>query len=136
MLRKKVGLERRLRPEETVVIVSVNDRAERKLTKQFEGLNVEWGTVEAQLMAWGDRLRNGKKLRVDLTFQYVKCILPERTALCGEILRAWHHVLRPFIHPMHIFLQIEYYHHTEEINFDLQLQNYTVPLETALSIAA
>jgi hypothetical protein len=71
VLRKKVGLEGRPRPEETVVIVSVNDRAERKLTKQFEGLNVEWGTVEAQLVAWGDRFRDGKKLRVDLTFHHV-----------------------------------------------------------------
>jgi hypothetical protein len=51
VLRKKVGLEGRLRPEETVVIVSVNNRAERKLTKQFEGLNVEWGTIKAQLVA-------------------------------------------------------------------------------------
>jgi len=51
VLRKKVGPEGRPRPEETVVIVLVNDRVERKLTKQFEGLNVEWGTVEAQLVA-------------------------------------------------------------------------------------
>jgi len=66
----------------------------------------------------------------------VKCILPERTALHGEILRAWHHVLNPSIHPIHIFLQIEYHHHTEEINVDLQLQNCTILLNTALSIAA
>lgn len=71
VLRKKVGPEGRPRPEETVVIVSVNDRAERKLTKQFEGLNVEWSTVEAQLVAWGDRFRDGKKLGVDLTFHHV-----------------------------------------------------------------
>jgi hypothetical protein len=36
VLRKKVGPQQ----EETVVILSVNDRAERKLTKQFKGLNV------------------------------------------------------------------------------------------------
>ena len=66
----------------------------------------------------------------------LKCILPERTALHREILRAWHHVLNPSIHPIHIFLQIEYHHHTEEINVDLQLQNCTILLNTALSIAA
>jgi len=71
VLRKKIGLDGRPRAEETIVMVSVNDRAKRKLTKQFEGLNVEWATVEAQLVAWGDRFRDGKKLRVDLTFHYV-----------------------------------------------------------------
>jgi hypothetical protein len=35
LLRKKIGLEGRPRPEETVVMMLVNDRAERKLTKQF-----------------------------------------------------------------------------------------------------
>ncbi|KAM0714703.1 hypothetical protein Q7P37_009720 [Cladosporium fusiforme] len=65
-LRKKVGLERKPRPEETVVVVSVNSRAERDLIKQFEGLNVEWDTVEAQLVAWGDHFRNGKKLRASV----------------------------------------------------------------------
>jgi len=34
---------------------------------------VEWAAAEAQLVAWGDRFRDGKKLRVtlDLTFYYV-----------------------------------------------------------------
>jgi hypothetical protein len=77
VLRKKIGLDGRPRAEETIMMVSVNDRAERKLTKQFEGLNVEWATVEAQLVAWGDRFRDGKKLRV-------KCILPHRKSGCGE----------------------------------------------------
>jgi hypothetical protein len=66
----------------------------------------------------------------------IKCILPERTALHGEILRAWRHVLNPSTHPIHIFLQIEHRHHTEEINIDLQLQNCTTLLITALNIAA
>jgi hypothetical protein len=71
VLRKKIGLDGRPRAEETIMMVSVNDRAERKLTKQFDGLNIEWATVEAQLVAWGERFRDGKKLRVDLTFHYV-----------------------------------------------------------------
>ena len=71
ILRKKIGLDGKPRAEETIVMVSVNDRAERKLTKQCEGLSVEWAAVEAQLLAWGERFRDGKKLRVDLTFHYV-----------------------------------------------------------------
>ena len=66
----------------------------------------------------------------------VKCILPERTALCGENVCAWHHVLPPFIYPIRIFLQIRHHHHTEEINIDLQLQDCAILLNTALSIAA
>jgi hypothetical protein len=66
----------------------------------------------------------------------VKCILPERTALCGEILRAWHYALHPSIHPTHIFLQIGHHRHTEEINIDLQLQDCEILLNMALSIAA
>lgn len=74
VLRKKIGLDGKPRAEETIVTVSVNDRTERKLTKHFEGLNVEWGAVEAQLVAWGDRFRDGKKLRVDLTFHYADLV--------------------------------------------------------------
>jgi len=40
------------------------------------------------------------------------------------------------MHPIHISLQVEYHHHTEEIDVDLQLQNCTILLNTALSIAA
>lgn len=51
VLRKKIGLDGKLRAEEIIVMVSVNDCAERKLAKQYEGLNVEWAAVEAQLVA-------------------------------------------------------------------------------------
>ena len=72
----------------------------------------------------------------DPTRLTVKCILPERTTLRGEILRAWHRVLNPSIHPIHISLQIEQHHHTEEINIDLHLQSCAILLSTALNIAA
>ncbi len=50
----------------------------------------------------------------------IKCILPKRTGLCGEILNAWHHMLHPSVLPTHIYLQIEDHYQTEEINIDLQ----------------
>jgi hypothetical protein len=39
-------------------------------------------------------------------FLDLKCILPERTALCGEILRAWHHAFHHPCSPNHVFSQI------------------------------
>lgn len=70
-------------------MVSVNDCAERKLTKQSEGLNVEWATVEAQLVAWGERFRDGRRLRVDLTFHYVDHVSVPKNGSAERTKRGW-----------------------------------------------
>ena len=71
LLRKKLPQNRHVRGDDTNVIVSVNYRSERDLIKRFEDIDVDWSIVEKQLIAWGDLFRSGKKLRVDLTFNYV-----------------------------------------------------------------
>jgi hypothetical protein len=58
----------------------VNDRTERDLTKRFDDMDVDWSLVERQLMRWGELLRSGKKLRVDLSFNYVELALPSAAA--------------------------------------------------------
>jgi hypothetical protein len=71
VLREKVAQNRHGRGDDTNVIVSVNDRSERDLIKRFDDIDVYWSIVEKQLIAWSDLFRSGKKLRVDLTFNYV-----------------------------------------------------------------
>lgn len=65
---KKKTPQSKPRAEDTVAVVHVNDRSERDLIKQFDGLKVDWRSIEVQLVAWGELFLDGKKLRVNLTF--------------------------------------------------------------------
>jgi hypothetical protein len=58
--------------DDTNVVVSVNDRSERDVTKQFDSMDIDWSAIARQLVRWGELLRVGKKLRVDLSFNYVE----------------------------------------------------------------
>jgi hypothetical protein len=69
-------------------------------------------------------------------FKAVKCILPQRTALCGEILCAWHHALRRSFLLTHVFLPITYHHCIEGIKPDSQVQNFEDWCVVALRVAA
>ena len=72
LLRKKMAHSRFVRCDDTNVVVSVTDRTERDLTKRFDELEIDWSVVEKQLATWADLFQAGKKLRVDLTFNYVE----------------------------------------------------------------
>jgi hypothetical protein len=72
LLRKKVSSNKRVTPDDTNVVVSVNDRSERDLTKRFDETEIGWPIIEKQLVAWGELFRLGKKLRVDLSFNYLE----------------------------------------------------------------
>ena len=52
------------------MVVSVTARSEPDLTKQFE-LEIDWRVVEKQLVQWSNFFQDGKKLRVEITFNYV-----------------------------------------------------------------
>ena len=71
LLRKKLLQNRYVRDDDTNIIILINHRSERDLIKRFEDIDVDWSIVEKQLIAWSDLFRSGKKLRVDLTFNYV-----------------------------------------------------------------
>jgi hypothetical protein len=71
LLRKKLPQNRAVRCDETNVIVSVTGRSERDLTKRFDDIDIDWSIVEKQLLAWEELFRSGKKLRVDLSFNYL-----------------------------------------------------------------
>ena len=57
--------------DDTNVTVSVTDRTQRDLVKRFDDLGIDWPIIAKQLEEWGERFRSGKKLRVDLSFNYV-----------------------------------------------------------------
>lgn len=69
---KKMGHINGVKADKTSVVVSVTSRSEHDLTKRFEELDVNWTIVEAQLVQWSGLFRDGKKLRIDLTFHYVE----------------------------------------------------------------
>lgn len=76
LLEKKTPRNKCYEPDETNVVVSVTDRSERDLTKRFDELDIDWEVIEDQLMAWSYLLRDGKKLRVDISFVYKEAAQP------------------------------------------------------------
>lgn len=68
---RKVAHIRQVEYDDTGVIVSVNDRSERDLTKRFDKMDIDWSVVEKQLLRWGELFRAGKRLRIDLSFNYI-----------------------------------------------------------------
>lgn len=71
LLQKKLGPNRHVRCDDTEVKVSISDRTQRDLVKRFDDLDISRPIIAKQLEAWGERFRSGKKLRVDLCFNYV-----------------------------------------------------------------
>ena len=68
LIRKK---NRRLKSEDTTIVVSVSARSEHDLTKRFDNTSIDWAVIESQLLAWSELYRTGKKFRLNLSFNYV-----------------------------------------------------------------
>ncbi|KAK0627101.1 hypothetical protein B0T14DRAFT_493284 [Immersiella caudata] len=52
LLAKKTPRNKCHEPDETNVVVSITDRSQRDLTKRFDELDIDWGAIENQLVAW------------------------------------------------------------------------------------
>ncbi|KAK4148823.1 hypothetical protein C8A00DRAFT_19406 [Chaetomidium leptoderma] len=76
LLTKKMPRNKCYEPDETNVVVSVTDRSQRDLTKRFDELEIDWEVVEDQLMAWSHLLRDGKRLRIDISVIYKEANQP------------------------------------------------------------
>jgi hypothetical protein len=80
LLQKKLPPSKRVACEDTNVVVSVTERSKRDLTKRFDEMDVNWFLVERQLSQWSESFRAGRKLRVDVSFNYVEIGQPAPTA--------------------------------------------------------
>jgi hypothetical protein len=66
LLQRKFGQSQTMKCDDTNLIVSVDHRSRRKLTKTFEGLDIDLSILAKQLAAWSDLLQDRRKLRVEL----------------------------------------------------------------------
>ncbi|KAF4880973.1 hypothetical protein CGCFRS4_v016021 [Colletotrichum fructicola] len=71
VLRRKLPPHKTFRPVDSDVVVSVTERSQRDLVKRFDELNIDWTMVESQLQEWSHLTRAGKKLRIDISFNFV-----------------------------------------------------------------
>ncbi|KAF4487555.1 hypothetical protein CGGC5_v005858 [Colletotrichum fructicola Nara gc5] len=71
VLRRKLPPHKTFRPVDSDVVVSVTERTQRDLVKRFNELNIDWTMVESQLQEWSHLTRAGKKLRIDVSFNFV-----------------------------------------------------------------
>jgi hypothetical protein len=72
LLCKKLAKNRPIKSEDTIVVVSVTECSQRDLTKRFDDTDIDWTVIERQLVVWGELFPAGKKLRLNLTFNYVE----------------------------------------------------------------
>jgi hypothetical protein len=56
----------------TTIAIYVNDRSEHDITKRFAKLDIDWLVIERQLQTWSHLLRIGKKLRINVSFNYME----------------------------------------------------------------
>jgi hypothetical protein len=68
---RKVAQNKHVEYVDTGDVVTVNDRSKRDLTKRFDNMDIDWSVVEKQLLWWGELFRAGKRLRIDLSFNYI-----------------------------------------------------------------
>ncbi|OGE46894.1 hypothetical protein PENARI_c093G12216 [Penicillium arizonense] len=58
--------------DDTTILVSVNHRNQPDLTLSCDKTEMDWPAVEKQLLVWGDLFRAGKKLTLNMSFNYTE----------------------------------------------------------------
>lgn len=70
LLRKMRVKNRTVKSKDIKVVLTVIERLERDITKIFGNIDIDWLVIERQLILWGSLFRVGKKLRVNISFNY------------------------------------------------------------------
>ena len=83
LLSKKMSGNKRMTSDNSNVVVSVTERSERDVIRRFDEVNIDCSMVEKQPFDSDELFRVGKKLRVDVTFNYVKVTAPAASATRG-----------------------------------------------------
>ena len=60
---------RKLEPDDTSVVVSAT--RQKGLTLRFDRTDIDWTSIEKQLLDWGGLFLAGKKLRLAISFNYM-----------------------------------------------------------------
>jgi len=70
LLRKMRAKNKTVNSKDTKIMLTVTQRSERDITKIFSDTDIEWPSIEKQLILWANLFRTGKKLRIKITFNY------------------------------------------------------------------
>ncbi len=80
LLSKKFPRGRQVESDDTAISVSVNERGQRNLTRQFDNTDIDWSAIEKQLLTWAKLCRRGKRLRISISLNYVETAPPLSTS--------------------------------------------------------
>lgn len=71
VLRGKIARNRRVRSDDTTVVVSINEHSQCDITKHFERTDIDWTAINRQLLMW-EKLRQDKNLRISISINYIE----------------------------------------------------------------
>lgn len=72
VLQEKVSRNKRVRVDDTAIIVSNSDRTQRDLNKRFNKTEIVWAPIEKQLRMWSSHFCRGKRLTLRICFNHIE----------------------------------------------------------------